>query len=318
MIEKNIIFENPYCVVTQEHNPIIKKMKLTEHDTAGDIFFYSLFDGIMLAIISTNVKSFPVPSEFGIVGKNIILLNYCIKGRTEVNLDNNLFACVAENELCISKSSAIDKYSYPQKMYSGIELLFDTDILHDRETFFSRDLDIDILSSLRYYCSDPKPYLATVTPKIEVLMHELLNAQKNENFFDMKLAIIKLLHLISEHHLPLSENKRTYLTSVQVKVVQAVEKIITADLQKNFTVLELAKRFSMGESSLKNYFQIYYGQSITAYLREVRLNKAAQLLADTNLKIIDISTLIGYENQSKFASVFKKHYDLSPLEYRRL
>ena len=318
MGENNVVFENPYCIVTQESNPIITKMKLTKPDNDGEITFYQLFSGIVLTIININAKSFPVPLGFMTLKKNTIILNYCIKGRTEITLDNNLFTCVAENELCISKNFVVDKYSYPQKIYSGIEIFYDIDNLNNNENSFLKELDIDIVSSLRCYSLGSKPYLATVTPKIEFIMHEILNTEKNENIFKMKLAVIKLLHLISKCNLPETGSKRTYLTLVQVKVVQAVEKIITDDLKENFTVLELAKRFSMGESSLKKYFKIYYGQSITEYLREVRMKKAAQLLADTKLKIIDISTSIGYENQSKFAAVFKKYYEVSPLEYRRL
>ena len=80
---------------------------------------------------------------------------------------------------------------------------------------------------------------------------------------------------------------------------------------------ELAEEFSISETSLKNYFRCVYGQNISVYLREIRMNKAGELLATTRLSVAEIAEQVGYLNQSKFASVFKKQFGVSPLEYRR-
>ena len=47
------------------------------------------------------------------------------------------------------------------------------------------------------------------------------------------------------------------------------------------------------------------------------MKKAAELLATTRLSVAEVAEQVGYMNQSKFASVFKKQFELSPLEYRR-
>ena len=47
------------------------------------------------------------------------------------------------------------------------------------------------------------------------------------------------------------------------------------------------------------------------------MKKAAELLATTKLSVAEVAEQVGYMNQSKFASVFKKQFGLSPLEYRR-
>ena len=79
----------------------------------------------------------------------------------------------------------------------------------------------------------------------------------------------------------------------------------------------LAEKFSVGETSLKNYFRGVYGQNISTYLREVRMKAAAEFLEDTSRPIAEIAEQIGYSNQGKFAAVFKKQFGMSPLEYRR-
>ncbi|MEI3492347.1 MAG: AraC family transcriptional regulator [Blautia sp.] len=109
----------------------------------------------------------------------------------------------------------------------------------------------------------------------------------------------------------------TFFTETQVNIAKKIEKIITSDLRQHHPAWELAEEFSISETSLKNYFRGVYGQNISVYLREIRMNKAGELLATTRLSVAEIAEQVGYLNQSKFASVFKKQFGVSPLEYRR-
>ena len=90
-----------------------------------------------------------------------------------------------------------------------------------------------------------------------------------------------------------------------------------SDLRQHHPAWELAEEFSISETSLKNYFRGVYGQNISVYLREIRMNKAGELLATARLSVAEIAEQVGYLNQSKFASVFKKQFGVYPLEYRR-
>ena len=47
------------------------------------------------------------------------------------------------------------------------------------------------------------------------------------------------------------------------------------------------------------------------------MKTAARLLEETSDRIALIAGTVGYENQSKFASVFKRQYGISPAEYRQ-
>jgi two-component system response regulator YesN len=46
------------------------------------------------------------------------------------------------------------------------------------------------------------------------------------------------------------------------------------------------------------------------------MEKAAQMLKDTTLKVYEIGNRVGYENTSHFCTAFKKLYGVSPNEYR--
>ena len=48
------------------------------------------------------------------------------------------------------------------------------------------------------------------------------------------------------------------------------------------------------------------------------MRKASELLTGSRLSVSGVTEQVGYINQSKFASVIKKQFGMSPLEYRRM
>lgn len=107
------------------------------------------------------------------------------------------------------------------------------------------------------------------------------------------------------------------LTGSRYAIVKEAEDMILGDLSKRITAKEMADYFGISESSFKMYVKGILGESYLAYFRRKRLEKAAELLEATTLKVIEIANAVGYENQGKFAKVFSEVYGMTPLEYRR-
>lgn len=66
---------------------------------------------------------------------------------------------------------------------------------------------------------------------------------------------------------------------------------------------------------LLNKFREKTGYSVNEYIMLVRLNKAANLLENTNMSIKTITSMIGIENETYFYKVFRKQYGCSPRKY---
>lgn len=47
------------------------------------------------------------------------------------------------------------------------------------------------------------------------------------------------------------------------------------------------------------------------------MNTAAKMLTETDLSIAEIAVEVGYSNQGNFAAVFRRYFQMNPLEYRR-
>ncbi|MGN0173818.1 MAG: helix-turn-helix domain-containing protein [Acutalibacteraceae bacterium] len=79
---------------------------------------------------------------------------------------------------------------------------------------------------------------------------------------------------------------------------------------------EVIKRSGKSREHLSRLFKEATGQTIGAYLNDLRIEHAAAMLTTTYLDIIDIALESGFENLSTFYHLFKKKKGISPKQYR--
>lgn len=103
----------------------------------------------------------------------------------------------------------------------------------------------------------------------------------------------------------------------QVQLIREIHDYLTEHMDRRITIDELAHLYPINPTTLKEVFKSVYGTSIAAHLKEHRLEKAAQLLRETDLTMAEIARQVGYESQSRFTAAFKEQYGLLPTAYRR-
>ncbi len=100
------------------------------------------------------------------------------------------------------------------------------------------------------------------------------------------------------------------------KMQQAID-YIQQNYTKDLNMAVVSNHISMNYSLFSLVFKEYTGMSFVSYVKELRISEAKKLLTNTDKKINEISTLVGYENEKHFMKVFKTLYGVSPSEYRR-
>lgn len=83
------------------------------------------------------------------------------------------------------------------------------------------------------------------------------------------------------------------------------------------TVESLAELVGMSRSAFANRFNAAYGSGPIELLRELRLQRAATLLQDSDLPVKRIAQMVGFNSRTAFSRVFEQHLEQSPSEYRR-
>lgn len=298
------------------------ELLLNGKDGKGSMTFFPLFPGITIAYIFVNSPTWTAPNFYGngSVEKGPLLVNYCVTGRCEMILNNENFVYVKDGEISLTECFAQKQYVYPRRIYEGMEFFVDIDTLTEQSTWVQKEFAIDFHRIVDRFCPEGGTYISSVLPEGEEILTKLwglIDIPVPYSISQMKIYTLALFSLLQNiYDIPPSQ-ACTFFTETQVDIAKRVEKIITSDLRQHHPAWELAAQFSVSETSLKNYFRGVFGQNISIYLREVRMKKAAELLATTKLSVAEVAEQVGYMNQSKFASVFKKQFGLSPLEYRR-
>lgn len=83
------------------------------------------------------------------------------------------------------------------------------------------------------------------------------------------------------------------------------------------TLTELCKELHLPMHVLSRLIKKNTGFNFKELLQRRRLNKAAELMCDTDLPVGDIIAAVGYENNSYFHRVFKERYHMTPGAFRR-
>ena len=89
------------------------------------------------------------------------------------------------------------------------------------------------------------------------------------------------------------------------------------NLQHQWKIEEMAEIVGLSAPHFQKLFKINIGMSPIEYLRDLRLERARELLETTFLQIQEIKTKVGIQNDSHFTRDFKKKYGVTPTEYRK-
>jgi AraC family transcriptional regulator len=145
-----------------------------------------------------------------------------------------------------------------------------------------------------------------------------LNANRStDRLYTESLTDTLLVHLLrlcsSQTHLASSFNQG--LSKLQLQVVIDY---IQANIDRNLSLTELASITQLGSHHFSNLFKRSTGLSPYQYVMQQRLNKAKELLRNTDRSIIDIAIQTGFANQSHLTTAFRKHLSIAPRNYRSM
>ena len=101
------------------------------------------------------------------------------------------------------------------------------------------------------------------------------------------------------------------------KFISSVRKNIEKNMTNpNFTVDTLCALHNMSRSSFYNKLKSLTDGSPTDYIRLIRMQRAEQLLREGEYSITEIAEMTGFCDAKYFREVFRKHFGVSPSEYK--
>ena len=249
---------------------------------------------------------------------NPLLINYCVKGRCELQLDNHEYTFVSNNEVSVSLAQAKDDYHYPGSCYEGMELfIYPDSFSHQDETLFDQSV-LSLQQLILKYCHTKDTFTFYASDILSQLFLQLWKKQSCEEPAMIRLKVMEILLTLQSETLTTPAIPRTYYTLAQIEIAKQVEAVLLQDMSQHYTMHQLAHMFHVSESSLNKYFKGVFGKNISTYMKVKRMELAASMLVKKDWRLAEIAGAVGYENHSKFSAAFKSVYQKTPLAYRQL
>lgn len=109
---------------------------------------------------------------------------------------------------------------------------------------------------------------------------------------------------------------RHYVGKQSMKLVDAVE-LMEANIKEPISQVDLATFVGLSRRQLQRLFQKYLGCTPSRYYLQLRLQRARELLQQTDLGLVEISELAGFVANSHFSKSYKEYFGYSPSVERR-
>lgn len=166
------------------------------------------------------------------------------------------------------------------------------------------------ISMTEFFRDTAKTYRNAVEEDAELLeeYRGLFREDCIDDYEEKLLQWIVTLHERINSQLDVNRNRQ--------KIQQAVE-YIEQNYAKDLNMAVVSNYISMNYSLFSYSFKQYTGSNFVNYLKDIRMREAKRLLAESDMRIIEISQEVGYDNEKHFMKIFKASCGVSPSEYRK-
>ena len=157
--------------------------------------------------------------------------------------------------------------------------------------------------------------------EIITLLNRILRERQSneiESDFLSHLLVLELFALLSRALKTEWENNFREKSPKLRELIRISVNYIHNHFERNISLDDIARYVFLSPGYFIRAFKAETGQSPISYLIKIRIDRAMELLAETDDKIIDIALAVGFSNQQRFNEMFKKLVRMTPMQYRKL
>jgi len=251
------------------------------------------------------------------VNLNMHMFSFLQTGKKQVYFANTSVKVDSDQSLLIKKGNCLWT-EILDKENIWTEILDKEDIYYCKLLFFSeRRLKKFLNTHIKhkeqakdfssYFAIENDTYLSNYFSSLSILRKT--SPTYRDNLLSVKFDEL-LVYLLNKYENVFED----FLFSLITEEVSSFKRTIEQNVYSSLSLEEIAFLCNMSLSTFKRHFTKDFNVSPGKWLREKRLLKAKELLADSNLKSSDIYLDLGYNNLSNFSNAFKAKFGVCPSE----
>jgi YesN/AraC family two-component response regulator len=235
-------------------------------------------------------------------------LYFLLSGKREVFIENKLFN-LSGGTMCVIAPYSVHKTE--GDAYVRLNLYIAEQLLNKDEKNFLLELSHKSAFSLTDQQTEFISLLLQTASEAKIA-----NASLRANYLST-FAKTAISYLSTQTLSPLTPSSIAASRSYTNTTILQIVSYINENYRENITLDSLSERFFLSKITLCKRFKQSMNCSVIQYVTYVRLNKAKQYLSSTKKDMETIAELCGFPSANYFSLIFKKHFGLSPLNFRK-
>lgn len=283
---------------------------------SGKVYFYNIVKGFCIMKSAVYMPETKNKSDIEF-DENFSIIHHIKKGEGYISLENGLTSHFTDGDFVIYQGEGKYTDSGTDSTMEIITLLIDRAELADSfKSVYGMNED-----HFRFISEGLFSYEGLMISKIPAGMYQFLReveeAIENKEVFALKFKALELLYRDAIYYDDYKKHQKFFYKKEYIETVSRIRKYIHEHYDEPISIDLLSQEFAINRTYLKEIFANTYGMPVMTYLRNIRMQKAAEFLEDDEMRIIDIAGKLGYSNPSKFSKAFLEYHGVLPSEIRK-
>lgn len=305
--------------LTLEESHIIKGNKVIDKNlyTNDDRFIVDI-DKLIMPDEMINIRKHTRFIKFPKHSHNFLEFNYVYSGKLSQIIDERRIT-LKKGEIIFLNKSIVHEIEEAREDDIIINFLIRPEFFQYIFSLAEREnIILDFLINTIYSNSEEGEYLyfkVSEDNNVQDIMEKIILELYEPNIMS-KTSIKLLVGLLIVELMKNSENIEIYSVDNYDKILNLQVLRYIDEEYVSGNLYEIAERIKQPQYKISKLIKAYTGLTFKQLVQEKRMNKAAEFLLKTNLPVVDIMRLVGYENITYFYKVFREKYKMTPYDYR--
>ena len=238
-----------------------------------------------------------------------IEINFVKKGSSIIRLDKNESFIFYKDEMMIISSNVDHFFEAGSEGCTLMQLEFLPEVFSKFD--LHNEYVLKGMSPATVFSNENKIIKIVNNVRIMRAVQRIVNELKDKHSYYNFLVLMyyaELLILINRHL------EDSYLPMCNSESMKNAISYIRVNYQSNLSITDVACSAGIGVRYLRKLFAKYLNMSPLEYLNQVRINKAIELLRNTELSVKEVCFSCGFKSPQYFSRVFKQQIGMTPIE----